>query len=109
MPASLFVPEIDTNIVKRKWIPEAARSIADEYDDDTTITRQDFDEAVDNECNEHYGVYACEGLTLIAAYGWSDAVKGGVDYEDSPIELFKQDVAEVAEMYLLDKGIEIID
>lgn len=36
-------------------------------------------------------------------------MKGGVDYEDSPIECFKRDVSEIAEMYLLDKGIEIID
>ena len=46
-------------------------------------------------------------LALIAHYGWSDALIGGVDQEDSPIEKFKTEVCDLAKEYLYERGIYI--
>lgn len=58
--------------------------------------------------NVAYG-YVCNGLQILASYGWSDALYGGVDREDSPLYRFQDDVFERAKELLEDEGIEVYD
>lgn len=51
----------------------------------------------------------CNGLQIIASYGWSDALYGGVDREDSPLNQFQDDVINKVVALLEDEGIEVYD
>lgn len=46
-------------------------------------------------------------LTIINSYGWSGALYGDVDYEDSPQYKFEDAVCDRVKEMLLDDGIEI--
>ena len=99
---------IDTRAIKYRWLPRIAQNVADEYDPDTEVEASEVWEFVENEC-ERYITDVHDGLTVIAAYGWIDAVNGECDYEDSPRRLFEQDAYAFAVQALEDKGIEVID
>lgn len=51
----------------------------------------------------------CNGLQILASYGWSDALYGGVDREDSPLYQFEDDVHTRVIELLEDEGIEVTD
>jgi len=107
--AELYIEQpIDTRVIKRRWLPRIAQNVADEYDPDTKVDASEIWEFIESEC-ERYMTYAHDGLVLVAAYGWSDAVVGGVDYEDGPRRLFENDAYGFVKQALEDKGIEIIE
>ena len=107
--AELYIEQpIDTRAIKFRWLPRIAQNVADEYDEDTQVEASEVWTFVENEC-ERYITDAHDGLTLVAAYGWVEAVSGGVDYEDGPRRLFEQDAYDFAAQALEDKGVEIID
>lgn len=108
MAIELYIENIDVAEVRRKWIPADAQEVADCFNEDSTITEDDFSYAVRNVIDGR-ATYARDGLILIAKYGWSKAVSGDVDYEDSPIAQYEDDVADAARGLCWDKGIEIID
>lgn len=64
---------------------------------------------VEETCEDHAHGDVCCGLQILASYGWSDALEGGVDHEDSPMRLFEDDVHERVVDLLEDEGIEITD
>ena len=64
---------------------------------------------VEDECFAFAHGYVTNGLQILASYGWSDALDGGVDREDSPLYLFEDDVMERVKQLLENEGIEIVD
>lgn len=103
--AKLYFESIDTDNVDK-----LVRGAADE------VIRC-FDECVDNgidpaevdisnivsDCAADCTMMACDALTVIAAYGWGNALTCDCDPEDGPLALFENDVYELAGDVLMGK------
>ena len=89
----------------KRLVNECAKHVADDIRE--SISDYELEKMVVEHCeNEVFG-NVCNGLQILASYGWSDALTGGVDYEESPLYLFEDDVLELVKELLEDEGIEI--
>lgn len=91
------------------WIQSKAHEVADAYEQpwNDEFANEVLTELVTEKC-EGFGGDRCTGLALIAHYGWTAALYGGVDFDDSPINEFMVDVQELAKAYLeCERGITI--
>lgn len=90
----------------KRLVSQCAKRIAGEIDED--IHEDALWPMVEDECEQFAHGDVCNGLQILASYGWSDALHGGVDYEDSPIRLFEEDVYKRVEQLLWDDDIAVI-
>jgi len=92
----------------KRLVNKCAKSVADVVfcerigDDELWQKIEDEAEAM------AYG-YVTNGLQILASYGWSDALYGGVDREDSPLYQFEEDVHNMVIELLEGEGIEVYD
>ena len=87
--------EFETNREIDKLIKNVVDRVIDgvyEKADDGAIDSGAVWEAVERESEETIGNNIAHALHVVAAYGLWDALNGGVDYEDSPIHQFEDDV-----------------
>lgn len=101
--AKLYAGVIDTNNVD-VWLRSYANEIVDCFDELVDDGNHPLD--VDfYECahDVEFTVEANQGLTIIAAYGWNDALMGYNDTENSPWELFERDAHNMAISIIEDK------
>lgn len=83
-------------------IRDTAQLIVDEYEDGV-----DFGGLVIENCDRATSDM-CDGLAVIAKYGWSEALVG-CDREDSPQWQFESDVYNLAKDLLEDEGYDVSD
>lgn len=64
---------------------------------------------IEEQCESVAYGNVCNGLQILASYGWSDALYGGVDREDSPLYQFEEDVHNRVIELLYAEGIDVYD
>ena len=79
-------------------VRRTAQRVVDEYEG-----WQDLDDLIDDECGRETCMMG-DGLAILAKYGWFDAMMGQSD--ETPYELFRQDVTDMVHDLLEDEGIE---
>ena len=97
--------EFETNREIDKLIKNVADRVIDcvyEKADDGAINSHDVWEMVERESEETIGNNIAHALHVVAAYGLWGALNGDVDYEDSPIHQFEDDVYRNVELRLDD-------
>ena len=97
--------EFETGREIDKLIENVANRVIDciyENADDGGIDSDDVWRMVERESEETIGNNIAHALHVVAAYGLWGALNGDVDYEDSPIHQFEDDVYRNVELRLDD-------
>ena len=88
----------------KRYIEEAAEWVRDEFV--ANPEKHEVYELIEKKCRRMTDNVVV-ALTVINSYGWSEALYGDVDYEDSPQYKFEDAVYDRVKEMLLDDGIEI--
>ena len=91
----------------KRLVNQCAERIANEIDHD--VREDALWPMVEDECEQFAHGDVCNGLQILASYGWSDALDGSVDYEDSPLHRFEDDVQERVVQLLWNENIEVME
>lgn len=92
----------------KRIMAQVAENVANEVDT-KSIGADELFSMVDDECERVAFGDVCTGLQILASYGWSDALRGGVDYEDSPLRKFEDDVFDAAKELLEVEGVNVYE
>lgn len=90
----------------KRLVNTCAKSVADEVTG-RSINDDDLWKIIEAKCEDVAYGYVCNGLQILASYGWSDALAGGDGYETSPLYEFENDVHVRVLELLDDEGINV--
>ena len=81
------------------WLAEYAADIADTFDAYVELGMSPLDIDIHgfaSKLGERFATHPTKALTIIAAYGWDDALVGGCGFYESPWWRFESDACEMA-------------
>lgn len=99
-----FIDFDETKRIKARCAENVANEVTTR-----SISEGELFRMVEDECEREAFGDACTGLQILASYGWSDALYGGVDREDSPLYRFEDDVFDEAKRLLEDAEINVFE
>ena len=91
----------------RRTVVEYAEHVAAEFGGPEAKAYDVWNE-IERYCEDKLFGSRSTAMLVIGRYGWADALKGGVDYEDSPLHMFEDDVYSEVERILEDEGTAIV-